>query len=298
MPSNLILPFAQGGGALVQTQAVYAVDAQRGNGNQPGVARADFVNKCLKQVSAMAVGLAQFLTDNQASDVTDDLLGAALSTMITNAVKAAAQSPAGTIVWIPGTSPLPNTVKVNGALLSRATYSRLYTFGNTSGNMAASDGAWLSGQFSPGDGSTTFRIPDLRGYMMRAWDDARGINSGRAIGSVELDQLLQHNHGVTDAGHGHPVTDPGHGHGVSDPSHVHNIQHVADSANSGGGISGNIASGGQNWSTDGSFTGIGIAGAASGITVGVTAAGITIQNSSGGTEVRVKNIALMPVIYY
>src|SRR6188768_365178 len=146
MAANNILPFAQAGGALVQSQATYAADAQRTIGNQPGTARADFVNKAMRQVSALCAGIGQFLADNQATDIDDTILAAAFSTIITNAVKSAAQSPAGTIIWLPSTVLLPNTLKVNGALLSRATYPKLYTFANTSGNMAASDGAWVSGQ--------------------------------------------------------------------------------------------------------------------------------------------------------
>lgn len=298
MAINYIYPFAQAGGALVLDTPTYNADTQRLNGNQPGVARANFVNKALKQVSAIAAGVAQFIADNQTSDVTDDLLASAISTMLKAACKASAQSPAGTVVWIPGTSPLANTIKVNGVLLSRATYANLYTFATGSGNMAASDGAWVSGQFSPGDGSTTFRVPDFRGYSIRALDDARGVDTGRTIGSVQLDQLLQHTHSVTDPSHVHTVSDPGHAHGVSDPTHSHLWGH--NNQNGSGAGAGNYGgtSGGYAEPTAGASTGIGVQGAASGISLIATTTGISIQNSSGGAEVRVKNIALMPLIYY
>lgn len=283
MAANYILPFAQGGGANVQDTPTYTADAARPLGHQPGVARSNFANKAMRQASAMVAGLAQFLADNQATDVTDDLLAAAISTMMTNACKAAAQSPAGTIVWIPGTSPLPNTVKINGALLSRATYPRLYTFGNTSGNMAASDGAWVSGQFSPGDGTTTFRVPDIRGYILRAFDDGRGIDAGRLIGSVQADQMLTHGHTTNESPHAHATS-------VGDGGHVHNFYAAAGAGATPSmavlqnGTPGNVA-------TQTGFTGITV-----GIVAGVT--GITINNYVGGSEVRVKNIALMPVMYY
>lgn len=299
MALNYIYPFAQSGGALVLDTASYNADAQRINGNQPGVARANFVNKAMKQASAIAAGIAQFLADNQVTDVTDDLLAAAISTMMTTAVKAAASSPPGTIVWVPGTTPLANTVKLNGSLLSRTTYSRLLAFATASGNMAASDGAWVSGQFSPGDGSTTFRIPDLRGYTVRAWDDARGINSGRAIGTVEGDQLLAHSHGVTDPSHNHTVNDPSHAHGVSDPSHAHNYAGSTAGINTGvAPFTGQNTSTGGTQTTTNSGTGIGIQGSGTGIFLSAGLTGISIQTSSGGSEVRVKNIALMPVIYF
>lgn len=297
MSLNYILPFAQAGGALVLDTPSYTADSQRTVGSQPGVARANFVNKALKQVSAIAAGLAQFMADNQATDVTDDLVASAISTMLKNAVKAAAQSPAGTMVWIPGTSPLTGTIKVNGALLSRTTYANLYAFASASGNMAASDGAWVSGQFSPGDGSTTFRIPDMRGYSLRAWDDSRGVDSGRTFGSVQVDQLLAHNHAVTDPSHNHTVNDPTHAHGVSDPSHSHTYR-TASGNGSQPPFTGQNTETGQDVATAAAYTGIGIQGAGTGIYLTGTTTGITIQNSSGGSEVRVKNIALLPLIYY
>lgn len=94
----------------------------------------------------------------------------------------------------PCTSPPPGWIKRNGALLSRTTYAALYAFALASGNMAASDAAWQLGQFSPGDGATTFRIPDGRGEFDRNWDDGRGIDSGRTIGSWQADDFKSHIH--------------------------------------------------------------------------------------------------------
>jgi microcystin-dependent protein len=341
MGANLIYPFAQGAGANVQTTTTYNADSQRTIGNQSGTARSSFVNKALKQATALVAGLAQFIVDNQGAggaDVTDDLLASAISTMMKAAVKGAAQNPPGSIVFVPGSSPLNNTVKVNGVLLSRSTYANLYAFASTSGNMAASDGAWVSGQFSPGDGSTTFRIPDLRGYHLRAWDDGRGIDTGRVFGSVQVDQLLAHAHALTDPGHTHTanVSDPGHGHSatvsdpghghtanVSDPTHTHSVVSASVSTNSDlGTLAGSSGfTGGFNHGSNGSYSGyvnnaytgisVGIVGSSTGITVAIGSAGsgisvalvanttgISVQNSSGGSEVRVKNIALMPCIYY
>lgn len=60
-------------------------------------------------------------------------------------------------------------LKCNGALISRTTYSRLFSVIGTT--------------WGTGDGSTTFALPDLRGEFLRGWDDGRGIDTGRTFGS-------------------------------------------------------------------------------------------------------------------
>ena len=127
-------------------------------------------------------------------------------------------APAGGVHYFPATAAPTGFLKANGALISRTTYAALYAFAVASGNISVNDGAWLSGQFSPGDGATTFRIPDLRGYHVRAFDDGRGIDSGRAIGTVQADATVTHNHSVADGGHAHGVNDGGHSHGPSGAS--------------------------------------------------------------------------------
>lgn len=285
MATNDILPFAQGGTALVQTQAAYSADAERLVGNQPGVARPDFVNKTLRQTAAIAAGLGDFLANNQASNVTDALTPAALRTIIENAIRSLVAVPAGIIVWLPGTFALPLTLKCNGALLSRATYARLWTYATGSGNVAASDALWAgaTGMFSPGDGATTFRVPDLRGYSFRAWDDGRGIDAGRIIGSMQADQNVSHAHGVSDPTHAHGVSDSGH-------AHSNSVTYCNEDGIGNPWGSGNPATpeGDFSWSTNISGTGISIQASATGISI----------QAQGGSEVRVKSIALMPVIYY
>jgi microcystin-dependent protein len=77
-------------------------------------------------------------------------------------------------------SPPSGWIKANGALLSRTTYAALFAaIGTTFGN---------------GDGSTTFALPDLRGEFARGWDDARGVDVGRAFGSAQAAQFESHTH--------------------------------------------------------------------------------------------------------
>jgi hypothetical protein len=72
MATNEILPFASTNtGTNLLTQAEYVSDAQRTTGNQPGIARSKLVNKALRQASLLAAGLAEFIADYQANNVTD-----------------------------------------------------------------------------------------------------------------------------------------------------------------------------------------------------------------------------------
>lgn len=74
MATNEILRFAETDtGTNLLTQSEYAADSQRPIGNQPGVARSKLVNKALRQASLIAAGLAEYIADNQANNVTDAL---------------------------------------------------------------------------------------------------------------------------------------------------------------------------------------------------------------------------------
>jgi microcystin-dependent protein len=219
----------------------------------------------------------------------------------------------GKIDMFPATTAPAGYIKANGALLSRASYPALYAYALASGNIVANDAAWSSGQFSPGDGSTTFRIPDVRGQHLRGFDDGRGVDAGRAIGSYQSDQLLVHGHGVTDPTHAHAVVQTAHSHGVTDPTHAHALNDpghahlIGASAGGGGGGGGDSNRDYGLGSTNSSTTGISISAAASGVSVnGATAnvsvpyiaTGVTVNNSAGGTETRVKNLALLACIKY
>lgn len=311
MAANLILPFSQGAGANVLSQAAFDSDPQRVIGHQPGVARAALANKAGLQASAVAVGVAQFLANFQATDVTDQLTAAQYSDIIKSALNSAGlfttQAPgdsstrpatcafvqaavgaaisSGAVVMFPGTSPPSGYVKANGALLSRVTYANLWAYAQASGNIAASDAAWTSGQFSPGDGATTFRVPDLRGYHLRAWDDSRGIDSGRGLGTVQADAFQNHSHGVNDPTHAHSVFDPTHSH-----STTLNL-----------GANGTTGPGAQSL-RDGSnpigTANYGSSAAATGVSIYAAGTGITIQAAGAASETRVKNVAMLACIKY
>jgi len=88
--------------------------------------------------------------------------------------------PTGAIMaWTTNTAPT-GWLKANGAAVSRTTYAALF--------------AVISTTFGVGDGSTTFNLPDLRGEFLRGWDDSRGVDSGRTIGSAQTSANLSHQH--------------------------------------------------------------------------------------------------------
>ena len=98
------------------------------------------------------------------------------------ALAAPAGVPAGTVIYHAANTPPTDFIKANGAAVSRSTYSALFTAIGTT--------------FGAGNGSSTFNVPDLRGEFIRGWDNSRGVDSGRAFGSAQADQLKQHTHTV------------------------------------------------------------------------------------------------------
>jgi len=70
-------------------------------------------------------------------------------------------------------------IKANGSLISRDLYPRLWKYVNDN-SLAITESSWsngMSGMFSVGDGSTTFRVPDLRGEFLRGYDDDRNLDT-------------------------------------------------------------------------------------------------------------------------
>lgn len=91
--------------------------------------------------------------------------------------------PAGVVVFYASSTLPGGFLKANGAAVSRTTYSALY--------------AAIGTTFGTGDGSTTFNLPDMRGYFPRGWADDGSVDSGRAFGSTQQDAFESHTHTVT-----------------------------------------------------------------------------------------------------
>jgi microcystin-dependent protein len=77
-------------------------------------------------------------------------------------------------------------IKANGAAISRTTYAALF--------------AAISTTYGVGDGTTTFNVPDLRGYFPRGWVDNGSVDSGRSFGSTQTDAMQGHKHSMDNSG--------------------------------------------------------------------------------------------------
>ena len=90
-------------------------------------------------------------------------------------VVAAIAVPSGTVIHFAGQTAPAGWLKANGAAVSRTAYAALF--------------AAIGTTYGAGDGRSTFNLPDLRGEFIRGWDDGRGIDRGRALGSAQGDAI-------------------------------------------------------------------------------------------------------------
>jgi len=122
----------------------------------------------------------QTITPGSGADV-------ALVADATGIVKQVAPNPVGEIIIFPVTTPPTGYLICDGSAISRTTYSDLFTVLGTS--------------YGPGDGSTTFNLPDLRGEFVRGSDNGRGADTGRVIGSWQTGTKVTNDNGSAPAVH-------------------------------------------------------------------------------------------------
>jgi len=152
-------------------------------------------------------------------------------------------------------------LECNGTAVSRTTYAALF--------------AVIGTQYGAGNGSSTFNLPDLRGEFVRGFDNGRGVDSGRSIGSSQGDLFGSHDHDA-DASATSNVSDPGHRH----PSRGYGTDD--DGGNQFTGSGNNDV---RNNAIEDATTGISVA----------TNVSIDVDNEGGG-ETRPRNIAMMYII--
>ncbi|RVH37674.1 tail fiber protein [Sinorhizobium meliloti] len=202
---------------------------------------------------------------------------------------ASSSVPAGTVIFYARSTAPSGYLKANGAAVSRTTYADLF--------------AAIGTTFGAGDGSTTFTLPDLRGEFVRGWDDARGADSGRVFGSAQADEIQSHLHTVNPPSTA--TSSDTHSHTYSGSTnttgaHVHSVPYQ-DRGFSGGTIN-NAESGGAT----GTFN-TGSSGDHSHTYSGTTSSDThshTVDiaqfnsGSTGGTETRPRNVALLACIKF
>jgi microcystin-dependent protein len=97
-------------------------------------------------------------------------------------IKVDAGIPAGAIQYFVRQTAPDGWLKADGTAVSRTQYADLFiAIGTICGN---------------GDGSTTFNLPDLRGEFIRGFDDGRGLDTGRVLGSEQTGMIESHSHQI------------------------------------------------------------------------------------------------------
>ena len=152
-------------------------------------------------------------------------------------------------------------LECNGAAVNRTTYAALFSFIGT--------------QYGAGNGSTTFNLPDLRGEFVRGFDNGKGVDSGRSIGSNQSGQNLSHDHDA----------DASATSNVSDPGHRHNARGYGNDDDGGNQFTGSGNNSVRNNAIEDATTGISVA----------TNVSIDVDND-GGNEARPRNVAMMYII--
>lgn len=182
------------------------------------------------------------------------LLGAAIpdGSIPAEKVQIITASP-GDVIETSGLEPPVGTVVADGATFLRSDFPAWWEWiKDKSRNLSGTQAAKQTGQYGPGDGSTTFTIPDYRGLFRRGHDGGRGTDPGRQFGSLQNSQNLSHSHTATSGSagahtHTGTVSSSGaHTHtgtAVSAGAHTHNVQGVGF----GGGAYEGLLSGNGPW---------------------------------------------------
>jgi len=190
-------------------------------------------------------------------------------------------NPTSAVISIPVDYLPAGYLKCNGAAVSRTTYAALF--------------AIVGVTFGAGNGSTTFNVPDLRGEFIRGWDDSRGVDAGRSVGSSQSGQNEAHSHtGSTVSAGSHAHT----GSTATAGNHRHNVRQGRNQDNTlnsqygayGSLYEGNRADASHQYAGNHTHS------------LNINAAGahthsLTINNS-GGSETRPRNIAMLYCIKF
>jgi len=133
--------------------------------------------------TAAQIATLGYLTTASATSTYAPLVSPALTGTPTLNGAPLGSTPAGAVFHFARSVPPTGYLECNGAAVSRTTYAALY--------------AAIGVVFGPGDGTTTFNLPELRGEFIRSWDDGRGIDAARTFGSAQAADIAPHSHSIT-----------------------------------------------------------------------------------------------------
>lgn len=197
-------------------------------------------------------------------------VGIAPDQVPTNSLISSQLLPPGAVLPFAGETPPTGWLVCDGSAVSRSTYAELY--------------AYIGTLYGAGNGSTTFNLPDLRNQFVR------GSSSTRPVGNTESDQLGSHSHtGSTNTTGNHTHS------GSTDTTGEHTHKYGGSGAMAAGKINNWLPpsnSGGQSTTEAGAHS----------HSINLDNAGnhshTLIINSTGGSETRPMNIALLYCIKY
>ena len=232
MATNNFKPFATAANANVMSQADWEALPALLSGFISGPAKSAQVNKAIRQASFIAAALAQYTANKSGLDVLDDGdLNGFISKMGTafgkdfQALDATLTALAGLatgankLPYFTGTDTASQTdlTSVGRDIIGKSTIADILTYlGLGEGSalpvgvpvpwpLATPPTGWLKCNGAPFIASQYPKLalaypglllPDLRGEFIRGWDDGRGVDPGRSIGSSQGWSPGSHVHGL------------------------------------------------------------------------------------------------------
>lgn len=198
------------------------------------------------------------LTDTDKAQISDLIDNASYEVM--NAVNVI---PIGTIAMYGGGAVPSKWLTCTGDAVLRADYPDLFDA--------------IGEFFGPGNGTTTFNVPDFRdkipmGVLGSVVPDI-GDSAGALMHTLTTPEIPSHSHAISDPGHVHSITDPGHTHPPLSPATVFQGSHAGGA---GGYAAVNASRTVDQPATTGSQT--------TGISVQSHSTGITATNNAGSGD--------------
>jgi microcystin-dependent protein len=170
----------------VSGDAVTMVRAQEGTTALAWDSGDFFVNQwtagqaaAMQQIADLIATVTSFNTRTGAVTMTSGDVTTALGFTPASADSA---TPTGAVFDMAASTVPAGYLECTGAAISRTTYAALF--------------AVIGVIYGSGDGSTTFNIPDYRGYFRRGWSHGSSVDSGRAIGTLQADAFQGHIHSI------------------------------------------------------------------------------------------------------